>query len=262
MANNSVNGISNTLSSSRPLKSSNASNSYNYTNSTVETTNISNITVSSLDAFNQANVANNADYGSWSVVAIEKSDYDKNFLEVQKQSNATGTDIYGSGFSKFIEFGYTSTPQLENQLNLKRLNEFKKTHTLKLFRIIDEQNFEYGYESEADEFIRDMMNQNRSVTKEWINSIFIENFENSKITVAILQILSHMEYFEVIPQGPTMAIAGFSHNSLEVRETAIRAFENWGTKESLSALKSVKFDEPWMQEYQGKVIADLEMEFE
>ncbi len=102
--------------------------------------------------------------------------------------------------------------------------------------------------------------QNEAVTKEWLNSVYIEHFPDTDVVIGLLQVISHLQYSEIYPQGPAMALAAFSHANSEVRECGIRAFENWGTIESLKVLRHVECPESWMQEYLSQVIHDLEEE--
>lgn len=162
--------------------------------------------------------------------------------------------------SNFIDLDESSTDIAENLINNQRLRNFEKKYTNDLLRIIREQDFEYGFDSVADKFIKQLMYQNKFVTREWLNRIFLSYFKDIKIITGLLQFLSHIEYTEIYPEGPTMAIAALSHENPEVRECGIRAFENWGTLESLHILEGLHFTENWLQEYVEKVISDLREE--
>jgi len=159
-----------------------------------------------------------------------------------------------------IDSSDSSTALWENILNKRCLLQFKEKHTRELFRIIREQDFEYGFDSSADVFVRKLMEQNSVVTKEWLNTVFIEYSHDTKIIIGLLQVISHLEYFEIYPQGPTMALAALAHTDSEVRECGIRAFENWGTIDSIDVLRNVEYPEKWLQEYVAQVISDLEEE--
>ena len=161
----------------------------------------------------------------------------------------------------FIELSESSTDISENLLNIRRLKHFDETYTNDFLRVIREQDFEYGFESMADKFIRQLMEQNKAVTREWLNRLFLCHFNDIKIITGLVQVLSHIEYAEIYPEGPTIALAALSHNNLEVRECGIRAFENWGTLESLHILEGLRFTEKWMQEYVKKVVCDLREDF-
>lgn len=161
----------------------------------------------------------------------------------------------------FIELSESSTDVSENSLNIRRLKHFEEKYTNDFLRIIREQDFEYGFESMADKFIKQLMNQNKAVTREWLNRLFLRYFGDIKIISGLVQVLSHIEYAEIYPEGPTIALAALSHNNIEVRECGIRAFENWGTLESLHILEGLRFTEKWMQEYVNKVVSDLKEDF-
>lgn len=161
-----------------------------------------------------------------------------------------------------IDFSESSKSGIENILNKRRLEQFRETHLSELLRIIREQDFEYGFNSSADLFVRELMNLNSTVTKEWINAVFLDYFDDPKIIIGLLQIISHIAYFQIEPQGPTMAIAALKHADAEVRECGIRAFENWSVNQSLMVLSNVKCHEKWLQDYLDQVISDLQEEQE
>ena len=177
----------------------------------------------------------------------------------QVTSQASTTD--GPVLEDLIDLSDSSTYESENSLNRRRSRQFKENYTKEIHRIICEQDFEYGFDSPADLFVRELMEQNEAITKEWLNAIYIEQFSDIRVVIGLLQVVSHLQYPEIYPQGPTMALAALSHANSEVRECGIRAFENWGTIESLNILRNVKCTENWMQEYLSQVIKDLKEEF-
>ncbi|MBN1570614.1 MAG: hypothetical protein JXA73_22415 [Acidobacteria bacterium] len=153
---------------------------------------------------------------------------------------------------------YSSKVSLENRLNEARMRQYRGEFNVKLTELIRESDFEYGRDSSADFFLRERLAENASVTKEWINSLFIDNYGDAAIAAGILRVLAHLRYHEVAPQGPTIALAALAHQSVEVRECGIRAFENWGTVECLNSLKNVSPPEEWLKSYIQQVLADLE----
>jgi hypothetical protein len=145
----------------------------------------------------------------------------------------------------------------ENYINQRRLLRLKSQFTPKLLNLILESDFEYGIESEVDVFVRNQMKENSLATKSWLNDIFVENISNPVILVGILRIMSRLSYYEVLPQGQVMAIAALSHNDVEVKECGVRAFENWGSLDSIRILESLHVSPSWLQEYIDQVIKDL-----
>ena len=55
-----------------------------------------------------------------------------------------------------------------------------------------------------------------------------------------------------------MVQAHTSHKNLEVREFALKAFENWQSKDTLDFLHNISFEQQWMQEYLVKIIRYIE----
>ena len=130
----------------------------------------------------------------------------------------------------------------------------------RLIQLTRESSFEYGFENELDEFLRACLAQDAATTREWLNQTFFEHFDDTAVAVGLLRAVAHLDYDEVQPQGPAMALAALSHKDVEVRECAIRAFENWGRPETLTLLESIQCQEPWLQDYVTRVVADLRKE--
>lgn len=153
------------------------------------------------------------------------------------------------------------TPLDENYINSKRMQQLKSQFTPNLTKLILESDFEYGVDSEVDVFVRDQMNNNALATKSWLNDIFVENFSNPAMLIGILQIISRLPYLDVYPEGQTMALAALSHDSVEVKECGVRAFENWGSLASLNILKKLHVSPLWLQEYINTVVQYLQKEY-
>jgi len=151
-------------------------------------------------------------------------------------------------------------PGVENYINKKRLDTLKKNFTRELIMLIREEEFEYGLDTKADILVRKRIEQNALATKEWLTTIFIESFTNTRILLGVLIIISRFNYFVIYPEGQLMATAALSHKDPEIQECGVRAFENWGNRHSLRILKNLKVPTEWLQEYINEVIDDLEKE--
>lgn len=124
--------------------------------------------------------------------------------------------------------------------------------------LLSNSSVEWGMISDFDEFIIENID-NEYVLKS-ILKIFYDNYQNEDTIVKILNAIANVEYEKVKPYGQMMAIASFSHKSMAVQQKAIEAFENWKSEDSINALESVKFSEPWMQRYVDKIINNLKEE--
>ena len=148
----------------------------------------------------------------------------------------------------------------ENYINQSRLLKLKNQFTPKLLNLILESDFEYGIDSQVDVFIRNHMKENSLATKHWLNDIFVSNFSNPVVLVGILHIISRLTHHEVYPEGQLMAATALSHSNVEVQECGVRAFESWGTLQSLNILSNVTVATPWLQDYINEVVKDLSTE--
>jgi len=151
-------------------------------------------------------------------------------------------------------------PGEENYINKNRLDTLRENFTRELIMLIREEEFEYGLGTKADILVRKKMEQNALATKEWLTTIFIESFTNTRILLGVLIIISRFDYYMIYPEGQLMATAALLHKDPEIQECCVRAFENWGNRHSLRILKNLKVPTKWLQEYINAVIDDLEKE--
>ena len=142
----------------------------------------------------------------------------------------------------------------------EQLLKEKRLFANELISLIRNEAFEYGIDTKADALVRRYMELNPLLTKEWINAIFVDNFADVFILVGLLRIIARLDYTEIFPQGQTMAVAALSHKNTEVKDCGIRAFESWGTIESLKILGNLTVGIRWLQEYIDDVVSDLRKE--
>ena len=142
----------------------------------------------------------------------------------------------------------------------KQLRREEKLFAKELISLILNEEFEYGIDTKADAFVRRYMDLDPLLTKEWINTIFVDNFADVSILVGLLRIIARLDYTEIFPQGQTMALAALSHENTEVKECGVRAYESWGTIDSLNELEHLKVEIQWLQEYIDDVVSDLRKE--
>lgn len=132
-------------------------------------------------------------------------------------------------------------------------------YTKELLEIMAEDIFESGITPRSEKFIRDevipeigMLN-----TMLWLSSVFLSYNGGSDTSIGILHIISHFEYNEISPIGQLIATAGFSNKNIEVKDFAIKAFENWNSKESIDILENNETTAKWLDEYIEEVIINL-----
>lgn len=153
-----------------------------------------------------------------------------------------------------------SNDSTQNHINQEKILDLKKNLSSKFIAILREENFEYGIKSQSEELVKEQMKQNALATKSWLNELFITSYGESDILLGILRVISRINEEEINPQGQTMALACMTHNSVEIREVAIRVFENWGSANSLNILKNISISPAWLKEYLDHVVQDLKEE--
>lgn len=199
---------------------------------------------------------------------ITKQFGEKEFTLESNQFTSKLLDYKNPSFSLTNRYDFSIFPillrlnlsNIENELNSSRFEQYKGL-TEKLLQLIKDSDLEYGFDSQLDLFLKEKMQQNALATKEWINSVFIEYFDNVDVTTGILRTIAHMSYNEIAPQGITITLAALSHTNPEVKECGIRAYENWANPECLKILRNVDVSEKWLKDYISQVISDFEEDF-
>jgi hypothetical protein len=105
----------------------------------------------------------------------------------------------------------------ENTINNYRLFTLEQDFTHQLISSIFEETFEYGMESMSHLMVKKQMKINSSVTKEWLNRIYVDNFQNVEILIGLLRIISRFESEEINPTGQIIALASLSRGLLKTR---------------------------------------------
>lgn len=100
--------------------------------------------------------------------------------------------------------------------------------------------------------------KNDDLGQSFIRKYFMDNFKYDHKLISLLHAISHLDYELVSDSGPYLAGMCLNHKNLEVREFALKAFENWQSKDTLDYLQNIAFEQQWMQEYLVKIIRYIE----
>lgn len=192
------------------------------------------------------------------------------------ESSQISNNPYKTGYSSLFTQDQTSTDYesfAEKIFDLIRLEEsnssssnqdfkdegedFVRNVVTKFLRTLEFDTLEIGMNSKCEEFIRESLEVDPLHTKEALNKLFLKNINNDKVVLSILHTISHIDYDLIYPEGQTMALACFSNKDLEIREYAIRAFENWACSSSLDILESQRVSPAWLDDYRKEVIEDI-----
>ena len=175
----------------------------------------------------------------------------ENFLDIKLD------DISSSSYNEVFSSEEQSLISEDREINQKKAKDNRLKFSSHFITQLLEDNFEYGYTNSSEHLLNDAITQYGSVALTWVEEIFLDQFSHPEITSRILRILGHFPYKVIHPQGETMALAALAHYSFTVKESAIRAFENWNCKDCLVYLTSLNISENWLKTYLEQVIVDL-----
>ncbi|MGF7028447.1 hypothetical protein [Sphingobacterium multivorum] len=145
-----------------------------------------------------------------------------------------------------------------NEENKKFINYIENKVQPIFYSLINTDDLDLDVMTPAEEILRELLSQNFSATITWFNDFFVSIYNSDKMLLNILKILGNLEEYLVKKFAIVIALSGFSHKNMEIREMSIRAFENWGSIDSLTTLKKQSLSPDWLDEYRLEVIKNIE----
>jgi len=128
------------------------------------------------------------------------------------------------------------------------------------YSLINTDDLDVDMQTPSEKILRELLSKNFSATITWFNNFFVSVYNSDKVLINILKILGNLEESLVKQFAIVIALSGFSHSNIEIREMSLRAFENWGSIDSLTTLKKQSLSPPWLEEYRVEVIRNIEEE--
>lgn len=199
-------------------------------------------------------------------VRIENPDFLGSFLE-RTAPISLWWDYVDSSVSVESMFAPSSIDSIVSQEEIftdllkDRQNVSRQYFSHRLLYLFETEYFEYGLYNNADKLVAEYMETDPIQTKEWLNSLLIDNFARPSVLTKLLRILANFDYQDIYPEGPTMAALTLHHRDLEVQECSVRAFESWRSIKSIEILDNLKVADGWLQKYIDKVVMYLKRDF-
>lgn len=150
----------------------------------------------------------------------------------------------------------------DSEVLLNGLEVLDKKYKTALITAIINNNFEYGFTNSSDFIAKEMFKDNFFVARKWFFNFYKENKNNETYIIGLLHIISRLEYNTIGEDGIRIALHAINNDKDEIKECAIRAFENWEGYDSISVLNVLKkMERPktdWLADYLDSVIKDIE----
>lgn len=177
------------------------------------------------------------------------------------KSENTLFDIFLTDIIKNEDYSMLAT---EKKSVVRNNNEFKKYIVEKFQPIfvstLKSQELEIDYKNHIEYQLEELFKENDFVTKDWLNDVYIENFNDTKFLINILKIIGNFDKKLIASFGIVTAGSALSHKNVEVKEMAVRVFENWYTIQSYTFLKQCSLTPKWLNDYKDEVLLNIEEE--
>lgn len=141
---------------------------------------------------------------------------------------------------------------------IEHISVGKEIFTKNFLSVINDSIFEYGFTNKADDYLIEQFTRIGPFVRDWLSEIYVENINNEANLIGLLRVISHLPFGIVYPAGVIIATNAISHKSNAVKESGIRAFENWEDKKCLDLLKNTEISDPWLKKYLESVVKSIE----
>lgn len=187
--------------------------------------------------------------------------------QVQKKINNTSSAEPDSGEENNIKtYCYEKYPMAERPLEeAAKIRVFDvsdidwESAERDILLSLNWNDLKIGDYNTMEEIVYRLINMSSQMeTMTWLNRLFLKHNRNALFLCSLLHTLSHMEYEEVVPQGPTMAMASLNHADERVIGYAIKAFSNWNSKSTLTLMKTNIPPIPWARKEWDRVVDYIE----
>lgn len=171
-------------------------------------------------------------------------------IREQIESNSSDTEI------KKVDISSS-----ENILNENRKKEMEK-NTDYFVNLLCNTDFENGMDNEVFFYFDDLMRMNKSVTREWLNDIFITNYGKADVLMKILYLLSDYSLLDLGNNATAMATMGVNHKNDKVKYAALKAFGHWRSYETLIMFENIEIETSWVKMKLDKLIKRIKEEYD
>lgn len=119
-------------------------------------------------------------------------------------------------------------------------------------------DFYNGETDEIESLFNGFLNKKKSIALNWIQQLFIDNIEQPKVLVGILNLMRLYTYDELTPASQMIALAAKDMSDAEVKNAAFSLFGHWGDGRALKLLEAYELpDDPWLAMKYKTLINDI-----
>lgn len=112
-----------------------------------------------------------------------------------------------------------------------------------------------GEINEMENIVRELISATSySKVLEWLNRLYLEYNENNLFLCTLFHTLSHMDYDDIYPTAPTMAMSALNNNNDIVVRYAVKAFSNWNSKDCIKYMRNNTPKQDWVRKEWQQVI--------
>src|SRR5262249_51808254 len=138
-----------------------------------------------------------------------------------------------------IEQNSTDAEAVPDESTDAELLKAQENFRSELIGALRTEHIEDGITHPAETIVQGALEKNPVTAIQWIQSFFTSNYyKRPTMAGAILRLIGRLPYNLVGFTGMLIAVAGLTHQEVQVRDSAVRALESWGEPSSQIALEN------------------------
>ena len=155
-----------------------------------------------------------------------------------------------------LSLSYELTNTEFNKINDKFKSNLSNNFEQKFINYLKFNEIDENYSCNIERTFRKYLDENKYATLDWFYDIFLKYKSDTKIILNLIKVISK---YPISNSGIYIAISSlFSHPNLEVKDFAIKFFENMADENALKTLRSHEIHPQWLDDFRKNVIKDIE----
>lgn len=174
-----------------------------------------------------------------------------------KFSNSSSSII--NLLNEYFEDKDQNSTSLANFINKKDKEEMDKNKDY-FIKLLKSTTFEDGIDNEATDYFSELINKNRAIALQLINTIYNDSVANNdnETTIKILDLLSDYPLKKLDPNAQLMVVVSMANKNRFIQARALKVLEHWMDYNTLKMAGEIEITSPWVNMMFNKIKEKIE----
>ena len=164
-------------------------------------------------------------------------------------------------FSEFLEIWNSTSATAAEQAVLFEQTQFVEQTNFHswVLSTLEAEPVEDGVIHDAEMVLSKALSESPLCAPNWIQVAFMQTLAKPSLAAGLLQCIGRLDYNLVSSIATPLVVSGLKQSSVEIREAAISAIEQWESSELSGILLRHTESVTWLAEYAERVFQEISM---